>query len=186
MSTTPSDRRPLLCSFTYANGHRGRMPRRTSHPYLCTYHARKEAQARAADQVGRDLANRFSGHYLSASDLSFALGHLMAAVAQGDLKPRAASTLAYLSQTLLQAIHLSEHEYINAHGTDSWRREIRAAFAQPDPDSTTNNSQSKSEPSQTRESQPFPPTRNLRGINTYTSLSKQMTLSTLILISLQK
>lgn len=130
MSTTPSQSRALVCSFTYANGHHCRMPRKTSHPFLCTYHARKEAQAHAADQVGRDLANRFSGNYLSGSDLSAALGYLMSAVAQGALKPRAASTLAYLSQTLLQAIHLAQHEYINAHGADSWRREIRAAFAQ--------------------------------------------------------
>jgi hypothetical protein len=59
---------------------------------------------------------------------------MMSAIAQGHLKPRAASTVAYLSQTLLQAIHLSQHEYINAFGTTSWREEIRAAFAQTNPD----------------------------------------------------
>ena len=134
MSTTPSKDRAFVCSFTYANGHHCRMPRCASHPYLCTYHARKEAQAQAADQVGRDLANRFSGNYLCGSDLSSALGHLMSAVAQGHLKPRAASTLAYLSQPLLQAIHLSQHEYINAFGTTSWREEVRAAFAQAQPE----------------------------------------------------
>jgi hypothetical protein len=131
MSTNPFEGRALVCSFAYANGHHCRMPRKTSHPFLCTYHARKEAQAEAADQVGRDLATRFSANYLSGSDLSSALAHMMSAVAQGHLKPRAASTLAYLSQTLLQAIHLSQHEYINAFGTTSWREEIRAAFAQP-------------------------------------------------------
>jgi hypothetical protein len=134
MSTTPFEGRALVCSYAYANGHRCRMPRKTSHPYLCTYHARKEAQAEAADQVGRDLATRFSANYLSGSDLSSALAHMMSAVAQGHLKPRAASTLAYLSQTLLQAIHLSQHEYINAFGTTSWREEIRAAFTQANPD----------------------------------------------------
>jgi len=133
MSTNPFEGRALVCSFAYANGHHCRMPRKTSHPYLCTYHARKEAQAEAADQVGRDLATRFSANYLSGSDLSSALAHMMSAVAQGHLKPKAASTLAYLSQTLLQAIHLSQHEYINAFGTTSWREEIRAAFAEPDP-----------------------------------------------------
>jgi hypothetical protein len=49
MSTTPFEGRALLCSFTYANSHHCRMPRNTSHPFLCTYHARKESQARAAD-----------------------------------------------------------------------------------------------------------------------------------------
>jgi hypothetical protein len=156
MSTTPSQRRALLCSFTYANGHHCRMPRNTSHVYLCTYHARKEAQAQAADQVGRSLANRFSGNYLSGSDLSAALGHLMSAVAQGHLKPRAASTLAYLSQTLLQAIHLSEHEYINAHGTDSWRREIRAAFAHHEPEFLADDTEPDSGHAQPSESEPLP------------------------------
>jgi hypothetical protein len=106
------------------------MPRCSSHSYFCTYHARKEAQAAAAEQVGRDLATRFSANYLSGSDLSSALAHMMSAVAQGHFKTKAASTLAYLSQTLFQAIHLSQHEYINAFGTSSWRDEIRAAFAQ--------------------------------------------------------
>jgi hypothetical protein len=82
----------------------------------------------------------------------------MSAVAQGHLKPRAASTLAYLSQTLLQAIHLSEHEYINAHGTDSWRAEIRAAFAQSELQSASPaaDSESQPEPAQPGESQPLP------------------------------
>jgi hypothetical protein len=48
-------------------------------------------------------------------------------------KTKAASTLGYLAQTLLQAIHLAQHEYINAFGTDSWRRTIRNSFAEPSP-----------------------------------------------------
>jgi hypothetical protein len=47
------------------------------------------------------------------------------AVVRGDIKPRSARTLAYLSQTLVQTIHLAEDEYINALGTDSWRRAVR-------------------------------------------------------------
>jgi hypothetical protein len=148
MSTTPSEGRALVCSFAYANGHHCRMPRCTAHRYLCTYHARKEAQAEAAEQVGRDLATRFSANYLSGSDLSSALAHRMSAVTQGHLKPKAASTLAYLSQTLLPAIHLSQHEYTNAFGSSSWREEIRAAF----PQATSDHQSEDPEP----ESQPLP------------------------------
>src|SRR6266850_2086915 len=54
MSTTRSKDRAGLCSFTFANGHRCRSLRSTSHPHLCYYHARKESQARAAEQIGRD------------------------------------------------------------------------------------------------------------------------------------
>jgi hypothetical protein len=124
MSTNRSKDRVDVCSFTFANGHRCRSLRSTSHPHLCYYHARKESQARAAEQIGRDISYFFSGRYLSACDLSAVLARLFSAVASGELRPKTASTLAYLGQTLLQTIHLAQKEYINAFGTDSWRRAV--------------------------------------------------------------
>src|SRR5712664_1085654 len=124
MSTTRSKDRAGLCSFTFANGHRCRSLRSTSHPHLCYYHARKESQARAAEQIGRDISYFFSGRYLSACDLTAVLARLFSAVASGELTPKTASTLAYLAQTLLQTIHLAQDEYINAFGTDAWRRAV--------------------------------------------------------------
>ncbi len=136
MSTIPSKDRVSLCSFSFIDGRHCRTPRSDNHLYLCTFHARKEAQAEAAQQVGRDLSTYFSGNYLSACDLSSALGHLISAVAQGHLKPKIATTLAYLSQTLLQSIHLSRHEYINAFGATSWREVIRSSFDARSPQSS--------------------------------------------------
>jgi hypothetical protein len=133
MSTIPSKDRASLCLFTFADGRRCRIPRTSSHPHLCTYHARKESQSQAAQNVGRHLGTYFSGHYLSACDLTSALGHLFSAVAQGQIKSKTASTLAYLSQTLLQSIHLAQHEYINAFGANSWRQTIRDSFDRPSP-----------------------------------------------------
>ncbi len=121
MSTTRSKDRTGLCSFTFANGHRCRSLRSASHPHLCYYHARKESQARAAGQIGRDISYFFSGRYLSACDLTAVLARLFSAAASGELKPKTASILAYLGQTLLQTIHLAQHEYINAFGTNAWR-----------------------------------------------------------------
>src|SRR5712671_7083654 len=119
-SLRPQDRKSL-CRFTFADGRQCRTPRSPHHPYFCSDHARKDSQARAADQLASDLSYFFSGEYLSACDLSAALGRLIAGVARGDVKPRSARTLAYLAQTLVQTIHLAQHEYINALGTDSWR-----------------------------------------------------------------
>ena len=124
MPSTRSKDRAGLCSFTFANGHRCRTPLSASHPHLCYDHARKESHARAIDQIGRDISYFFSGRYLSACDLSVALARLFSAVASGELKPRTASTLAYLAQTLLQTIHLAQHEYINAFGANSWRNAV--------------------------------------------------------------
>ena len=123
-SLRPQDRKSL-CRFTFADGRQCRVPRSPGHPHLCFDHARKDSQARAADKLARELSYFFSGPYLSACDLSAALGRLIAGVARGDIKPRSARTLAYLSQTLLQTIHLAQDEYINAFDTDGWRRAVR-------------------------------------------------------------
>ncbi len=123
-SLSPKDR-VSLCSFTFSDGRRCRTPRIRNHPHFCFYHAQKEARARAAETLGKDLAYFFSGDYLSACDLSTALARLIPAVVRGDVKPKTAHTVAYLVQTLMQAIHLSEHEYTNAFGSDGWRKSVR-------------------------------------------------------------
>src|ERR1700737_4191098 len=142
-AVTHQNDRSSLCSFTFADGRRCRIPRRAGHPYLCAFHARKEAQALAGDEAGKEIAYHLSGSYVSACDLSSALGRLFSAVAQGQVKPKTASTLAYLGQTLVQALPLAQHEYVNAYGTNSWRETIRTSHEQsadhtsPDPESPT-------------------------------------------------
>jgi hypothetical protein len=120
--------RPARCLFTFSDGRQCRTPRQAGHPHFCFFHARKEAQARAADQAGREVSGLLSGSYLTACDLSSALARLFAATAQGQIKPRTAATLAYLGQTLVQTIQLSQDEYINAFGTDYWRQTVRSSF----------------------------------------------------------
>src|SRR5712692_7814100 len=125
MSSLSAKDRVSLCSFTFSDGRRCQTPRFRNNPRFCPYHAQKEARARAAESLGKDLAYFFSGDYLSACDLSTALGRLIPAVLRGDVKPRTARTVAYLAQTLLQAIHLSQHEYCEAFDDDAWRKAIR-------------------------------------------------------------
>ena len=122
--------RSSLCSFMFVDGRYCRIPRRDGHPYLCAFHARKEAQAVAGERAGEDIAYHLSGRYVSACDLSSALGRLFSAVAQGQVKPKTASTLAYLGQTLVQTLHLAQTEYINAFGTNYWRETIRTSHKQ--------------------------------------------------------
>jgi hypothetical protein len=129
MSTHRSNVRASLCSFTFADGRHCRTPR-AAHPYLCTFHARKDAQALAGEAAGKDIAYHLSGEYVSACDLSNALGRLFSAVAQGQLKPKTASTLAYLGQTLVQVLPIAQHEYINAFGANHWRETIRTSHEQ--------------------------------------------------------
>ncbi len=138
MSTLRSKDRASLCSFTFADGRQCRTPRFSGHPRLCCLHARKEAQAQAAESIS-DISSLFSGSYLSACDLSSALGQVFTGVAQGSIKRKTAATLAYLGQTMLNSIQVAQHEYINAFGTDDWRDTIRSSFVSdseedPDPD----------------------------------------------------
>jgi hypothetical protein len=129
MSTTRSNDRASLCSFTFADGRQCRTPR-AAHPYLCAFHAHKDAQALAGEAAGKDIAYHLSGSYVSACDLSSALGRLFSAVAQGQVKPKTASTLAYLGQTLVQALPLAQQEYVHAYGANSWRETIRTSHEQ--------------------------------------------------------
>ena len=46
------------------------------------------------------------------------------------MKPKTASTLAYLGQTLVQILPLAQDEYINAYDTDTWRETIRESHEQ--------------------------------------------------------
>jgi hypothetical protein len=124
MSCLSAKDRVSLCSFTFSDGRRCRTPRTGKNAHFCFYHAQKEARARAAQKLGKDLAYFFSGDYLSACDLSTALARLIPAVVRGDVKPKTAHTIAYLLQTLLQAIHISQHEYCEAFGSNAWRNAV--------------------------------------------------------------
>src|SRR5712664_22570 len=153
MSTNRSKDRSSLCSFMFVDGRHCRIPRQVGHPYLCAFHARKAAQALAGEAAGKDIAYHLSGSFVSACDLSSALGRLFSAVAQGQVKPKTASPLAYLGQTLGQILPLAQDEYINAYDTDTWRETIRTSHEQsakhteePDPESPTPEPEPEPEP----------------------------------------
>jgi hypothetical protein len=132
-SKSKKDRSPNLCAFAFADGRHCRTPRRSGHPHLCAFQAQKEAQSQASKQAGEDISSFFFGNYLSACDLSAALGRVFSAVAQGHLKPKAATALAYLGQTLNQSVKLAQDEYANVYGGAVWRRKVASCLEPPPP-----------------------------------------------------
>ena len=132
MPSIPQKDRNSLCAFSFRDGRRCRTPR-IAKSWYCHDHARKEAQAEAAASVGRDVRNILSSGYISACDLTSALGRVFSAVAQGHFKPRTASTLAFLGQTMVQSLDRAEHEYCNAFGAERWRHTLRASLVPPPP-----------------------------------------------------
>jgi hypothetical protein len=129
----PKKDRSGLCCFAFADGRHCRTPRRSGHQHLCYFHAQKEAQARAAKEAGEAISSFFFSDYLSACDLSAALGRVFSAVAEGHLKPKVATALAYLGQTPNQSVQLAQHEYANVLGGDVWRRRVAACLEPPPP-----------------------------------------------------
>jgi hypothetical protein len=124
MATSKKDR-SRLCAFTFADGRQCRTPRCSGHLHLCYFHAQKEAESLAAQQVGKDISRFLPTKLLTACDLGVAMSRLFCAVAQGQVKPKVAGTLAYLAQTMLQSIPIAQDEYI--HSFDNQR------LAQRDP-----------------------------------------------------
>ena len=126
-----------LCSFTFADGRQCRTPRRDPETLLCTFHARKEAQALAGQQVGQDIARQLSSSYVSACDVSSTLARVFSAVAQGQVKPKTAATLGFLAQTLVQTIPLAQREFIHAFGMNTWRSIVAASFTPSTPEASS-------------------------------------------------
>jgi hypothetical protein len=142
MSTIRSKDRASLCSFTFADSRKCLSPRFKNHAHLCYFHALKESQANASVTIGNKILNRFSGSYLSACDLTNALGQVFSGVAQGSIKRKTAATLAYLGQTMVNSIQIAQAEYINAFSADHWRDTIHSSVTSnsPDNDSTQDDS----------------------------------------------
>jgi hypothetical protein len=119
--------RANVCLYTFADGRRCRTPRSPNHAYFCVHHARREALAQAADNFGQDLSYFFSGNYLSASDLTTALGRTIQAVAKGHIDSKTATAINQLSQTLRQTIPLAQHEYLKTFGQNSWTKAVQGS-----------------------------------------------------------
>ena len=129
-STSKKDR-SRLCAFTFADGRQCRTPRRSGHPHLCYYHAKKEAEALIAKQAGEDLASLFCGNYLSSPDFAAALGRVLSAVARGYIKPKTAVSLALLRHTLNQSRKIAQDEYANAPGGNARRERAPSCLMLP-------------------------------------------------------
>src|SRR5437879_143362 len=137
MSTIRAKDRSRLCAFTFADGRQCRTPRRSGHLHLCYFHAQKEAESLAAQQVGQDICRFLPTKLLTACDLGVAMSRLFCAVAHGQVKPKVASTLAYLAQTMLQSIPIARHEYIESFNTNTWRNAVRVSFRYEDEANTS-------------------------------------------------
>src|SRR5713101_7562719 len=137
MSTNRSKDRSSLCSFTFVDG---RYCRTLDCGGLAAAFEAKPPAIHACKE-----AHRNNSLCSLCSALCALCGKSFSSLTgphwPGQVKPKTASTLAYLGQTLVQTLPLAQHEYINAYGANSWREPIRTSHEQsaehisPDPES---------------------------------------------------
>jgi len=108
-----------LCHFTYADGRRCTLPQFPDDMGLCYHHRQKRQAYLESREAGRQVSQFLDTDILTACDLSCTLSALFSATAQGYMKPKLASSLAYLAQLMLQTQKLAKQEYLEAF-EDEW------------------------------------------------------------------
>src|SRR5260370_10152203 len=76
LTATNKKDRSRLCTFTFADGRQCRTPRCSGHLYLCYFHAQKEAESLASQQVREDIPRFLPVKLLTACDLGVAMCRL--------------------------------------------------------------------------------------------------------------
>ena len=127
----PHSKFASVCSFAFADGRRCRTPRASRQSPFCHFHAQKKAEAEARRKIGHDIGTWVTTDFLSACDLSRALGMVFSQTLQGRIKPKTTTAIAYLSQAMLQSIKFAEHEFSQAYDGNAWRRAIRLYTPEP-------------------------------------------------------
>jgi len=109
-----------LCQFSFADGRTCRMLRQPDHPTLCVFHARAERQILESDGLGSELAATFTGKFMTATDINFALGKLYQAIAQNRIPPRNAANLAFVAKLLLLSLDKLKNEFRFRYKFEQW------------------------------------------------------------------
>jgi len=123
------------CAFFFADGRRCKIPPSADDMGLCYFHAKKYRNQITAEVAGRQISEFLGNDILTACDLSSALATLFSATAQGFIKPKAAATLAYLGQLMLQTQRLAKQEFLESFD-DRWPKVVQESicFNPPEPD----------------------------------------------------
>ena len=107
--------RSELCHFAYADGRRCTQPQFPDDFGLCFHHGQQHRARLEAREAGRRISRFLHTDILTACDLSSTLSTLFQATAQGFIKPKAAASLAYLAQLMLQTQKLAKEEFLETY-----------------------------------------------------------------------
>ncbi len=130
--TTKQTAPPNLCQFPFADGRSCRLPKSSTHEYLCLFHADRER--RLLDQQALDagdMSNLFgpTGELRSSTEINAYLTRLAKYAVAGRISPDILSNLVYAGALLIQTLPRVEGETSLAVGTDARIAELRRIFS---------------------------------------------------------
>jgi hypothetical protein len=133
MSTSLAIESDTRCEFTFVDGRRCKTPRACNEPHYCYFHAQQENERLDGAEAREDLSSRFRSDYVSACSLGASLVRLYDAIARGNLNPKTASNLIYLSQVMLQTIPLAAAEFRTSFGDFRYPDILRETYSRVNP-----------------------------------------------------
>ncbi len=121
--------RGSLCTFSFADGRRCRMPRKDKHSQLCYVHQHQADIIDDAIAAGEKIASGLFTDFVSHTSLNSALIRLFISVALGDYDPKTARTLGYLAQIIARSIPDAKKELALSIGLNNMNTTVETCLA---------------------------------------------------------
>jgi hypothetical protein len=112
----------------YFYGRQCALPQSEDDMGLCYYDAQRHIDILKKHAAGKQISGCLDAGINTACDLSAACTLLFCATAQGYIKPKTATTLAYLGNLMLQTHHFAKAEYQSAF-KDAWPALVKESIA---------------------------------------------------------
>jgi hypothetical protein len=125
---TTRSRDACLCSFTFSDGRRCRMPRRSESTEFCFHHERQLRRLHELDETTSRICEPMEGYFVPATALTQTLTRVFRAVAEGRIDRKSATTLTRVAATLLKSIDASSAEFQSSYCESYWRQLIRDRY----------------------------------------------------------
>lgn len=128
MSRISAEFRARMCSFTYSDGRRCRLPRAATGEGYCPTHAAKFRKQRADECVAGLLTEPIAHQALSSTSLTFMLARLFALVANGHVPPKTSNALLRIVDGLRKTLPNTTREFLNCYDTRGLRNLVENLY----------------------------------------------------------
>lgn len=149
--------RARMCSFTYSDGRRCRLPRAATGEGYCQAHAAKLRKQRAEECVASLLTEPIAHQALSSTSLTFMLARLFALVANGHVPPKTSNALLRIVDGLRKTLPNTTREFLNCYDTRGLRTLVESLYTEQQEFLRLTESESSAEAAQPLSTTTLPP-----------------------------